>query len=193
MAVVSSYFWSAFPFDNLCVANSTVSSTYVGSWTITPLGTTSTVNNTEGDFMAEVSKDDTNFQYCLQDFLRYPMGQSHFPFIPSRQPAGLEWMTDQQETVTRIYGWTALAMCLLVFKTFGVLSTIVWFLCCIRQKYVPNGDVQGINFSDVPSISGYVPQFESPLFSYPLVACNIAEIDGSLLQWNDPGKLLASV
>lgn len=30
-----------------------------------------------------------------------------FPFVPSNQPEGDEWMTADQETVTSIYGWAA--------------------------------------------------------------------------------------
>jgi hypothetical protein len=57
-----------------------------------------------------------------------------------------------------------------------------------RGTFETCGDDQGINFSDVPSISSYVPQVESSVFSYPLLAANIDHIDSDLLDWNDPDR-----
>ena len=32
----------------------------------------------------------------------------------------------------------------------------------------------------------YIPQVESSLFSYPLLACNVDDIDKDMLDWTDP-------
>ena len=46
-----------------------------------------------------------------------------------------------------------------------------------------DGDDQGIPFSEVASRSAYIPQVRSPLFSYPLIACNSELIDEELFDW----------
>lgn len=52
----------------------------------------------------------------------------------------------------------------------------------------PAGEDQGIPFSGVKSISTYVPQVESNVHSYPLLACNIDGIDPELFDWTDPSR-----
>ena len=60
-----------------------------------------------------------------------------------------------------------------------------------RSSYQASGDDQGINFSKVPTISSYIPQVHSKVFSYPLLACNIDRIDCDLLDWTDPDRPFA--
>jgi hypothetical protein len=175
LAILSSYYWSAFPFDNLCAGNTTVNETYAGSWIVTPVGTPTKTNSSGGDYATQVDAADLIYQFCLQDFFRFPRGEYRFPFIPEFQPEGLEWMTSEQESVTRIYGWSALILSFLVVLVF------------IKDSYDPTGKDQGLNFSEVPSISSYVPQVESKVYSYPLLACNVDAIDHDLLEWTDPG------
>ena len=54
-----------------------------------------------------------------------------FPFIPSQQPVGDEWMTEEQETVTTIYGWAAVVAIGLVCFMYlqGWMEQITQFLC----------------------------------------------------------------
>jgi hypothetical protein len=113
MAVVSSYDWAGFPFDNLCgtfilttvlsfrsgleasltkapfLADSgePVNPIYDGTHTITTLGSHSTTNVTVNIFS-------TGFSYCLQEMLL-----QRFPALPDNS----EWiMTKDQVTVTTI-------------------------------------------------------------------------------------------
>ena len=44
----------------------------------------------------------------------------------------------------------------------------------------------GENFSDLDVVNLYIPQVESPVFSYPLLACSIDNIDVEMLDWTDP-------
>ena len=104
----------------------------------------------------------------FKDFFRFPRDVKSFPFVAEHQPEGAEWMTDEQETVTNIYGWAAvgvLAIVLLFFITRWYKS----FESVFRGTYKACGADQEIAFSDVPSISTYVPQVDSPVFSYPLL------------------------
>jgi hypothetical protein len=181
MAILSSYYWSAFPFDNVCATESTVNATLVGTWEVT-----ANSNKTETSFVV-VEASDWTYQYCLQDFFRYNTSEAAFPFIPKFQRQGQEWMTDDQEIVTLVYGWTVVAVVTAICLKFayGWFNT---FMTLFRGSYESRGDDQGISFSDVPSISAYVPQIESAVFSYPLLACHCGGIDEALLDWSDPDR-----
>lgn len=50
------------------------------------------------------------------------------------------------------------------------------------------GDDQGIAFSDVAARNGYIPQVNSALFAYPLIACDSEQVDSELYEWNDPDR-----
>lgn len=177
MALLSSYIWSAFPFDNLCMNEGANAPTFAGAWLVTPL---------EGD-VEEVTLDDSDgsFRYCLQDFFR--ISGENFPFISKNQPDGEEWMTSEQETVTDIYGWSAVGVMSLVAISF-LLGWCEGIRSLFRGTYDPRGDDQGIPFSEVPSINAYVPEVESPVFSYPLLACSVESLDKELLEWTDPDR-----
>lgn len=171
MAILSSYYWSAFPFDNICPDEGTES--YGGTWEVEFGNETLT---TEVDGL---------YRFCLQDFFRYDTFS--FPFVSQQQREGEEWMTAEQEEITNVYGWTTVGVLGIIIASF------VWgwfgnFQSLFRGTYEAKGEDQGINFSEVPSISTYIPQVESPVFSYPLLACNIDGIDHELLDWTDPDR-----
>ena len=96
-------------------------------------------------------------------------------------------MTSNQVAVTNIYGWSAVGVVIIILISF-VIGWYHGLMGFFRGSYEPCGDDQGINFSDVPSINSYVPEVESPVFSYPLLACNIDNIDADLLEWTDPDR-----
>eukprot|EP00977_Amphora_coffeiformis_P013123 scaffold3376_cov151-Amphora_coffeaeformis.AAC.3 len=107
MALMSSYYWAGFPFDNLCPLDTTVNETWIGNWT-------------------DVGKKTTD--------------------------------------------------------------VVTGFMHLFHGTYEARGDDMNIPFSEVASISAYVPQVESPVYSYPLLACNIDGIDPDLLDWTDPDR-----
>ena len=147
MAIVSSYYWASFRFDNLCrkssmfailamclrlyiahsffartvvddvaldptYMNTGVASDRTGEWDLITLGTGMELKD------ITVSPDSQVYKYCFQDMIRQP-GKS-FPAVPSNQPEGSEWMSEEQEQVTRIYGWTSVAVLVVVFLS------IIW-------------------------------------------------------------------
>jgi hypothetical protein len=182
MAVLSSYYWAGFPFDNLCLEeNPTANASYVGEWTITPFNHSETV-----DIMIPTDGE-VNYKYCLQDFFRFPKADKAFPFIPEFQLEGQEWMTTDQELVTNIFGWSSVGVLVIIVLSF-VCGWYHGFMGLFRGSYDARGEDQGINFSDVPSINSYIPEVKSPVFSYPLLACNIDSIDEDLLEWHDPDR-----
>lgn len=94
-------------------------------------------------------------------------------------------MTPEQEDQTEIWGWVSVGFAGVVVAVIllGILKA-----CCIPKRYRPRGDDQGICFSDVETISSYVPQINSPIFAYPLVACNVELFDDELFDWKDPDR-----
>lgn len=178
MAIMSSYYWSGFPYDNLCeITDQELNATYTGSWKVTS-GSSSPI---------DVSMSETVYKHCIQDFFSFPKGARAFPFIPNFQLEGQEWMTEDQELATKIYGWSSVGVMILVLLRF-LYSWHDSFASYFRGTYETRGDDQGINFSDVPSINSYVPQVESPVFSYPLLACKIDGLDVGLLDWADADR-----
>lgn len=185
MSVVSAYSLSGMPFDNLCVnEEERLDPIYLGSWNITTEGSgekrkATVETNTDNVF------DNHPFEYCFQDLFR-TKGRS-FPPLPKWQPEGSEWMTEDQETVVTLNGWFSVVVVIFVLLSF----LWIWFneiKGLFGSTYEPSGEDQHINFSDVPSISTYVPQVTSNVFSYPLLACNIKGIDTNLFEWTDPDR-----
>jgi len=172
MIMMSSYYWSAFPFDNLCITDSTVDASIAGSYEFR--------NETE-----VLRVGDPIYKPCRQDFFRYRWDELSFPFIASNQPEDAEWMTDDQQLLSDVFGWTAVGVIGFVFLSF-VGRWLMGLCSSFRGTYDACGEDQNINFSDVPSINTYVPQVQSEVYSYPLLACHVDDIDKDLLDWTDP-------
>lgn len=133
-----------------------------------------------------VDKGDLSFHFCQQDFFRIN-GTANFPAIPAFQPEGLEWMTEDQEMLTAVYGWTSVA----VLGIFALTLMYGWFkaiMILFRGTYKASGDDMGVSYSEVQSINTYIPQIDSPVFSYPLLACSIEGIDEDLFDWTDSDR-----
>lgn len=114
MVVISSFYWSGFPFDNICPDENI---SYTGNFTVIQ----------ELDEDEEVKKEnvtftneDLDYRFCSQDLIRTGLGSglNTFPFVPSNQPVGDEWMNEDQEMVTLIFGWTSVVITVLVFLKF---------------------------------------------------------------------------
>ena len=184
MAIISSYYWSGFPYDNLC-SNQSINATYAGEFTVFPLSASYTGYGENVSFTDE----DVDYRFCNQDFMAIGGGFS-FPFVPTMSNAKTnpnEWMTDDQITTTTYFGWAAVGIAGLVVLKF-VYGWWTMFLDRYRSTYSAVGDDQGIRYSDVTSRSAYIPQVHSPLFAYPLVACNTDVIDEELYDWTDPDR-----
>jgi hypothetical protein len=186
MAILSSYYWAGFPFDNLCLnedASAASKATFVGDWIIYPFDPALPTVHTGIEF--PVNGD--LYQPCLQDFFRFPLSDKGFPFVSWFQLEGQEWMTYDQEIITDIFGWSSVGVVVIILFSFA-RSWYNSFMHLFRGSYEACGDDMGINFSDVPSISSYIPEVQSPVISYPLLACHIDRIDTELLEWTDPDR-----
>jgi hypothetical protein len=177
MAVISAYTWSGFPYDNLCKDSEPLDADqYANDWELTVEGKNTTVLGftlySVPDIMEEftISANSETYRFCNQD-LRMNQEKS-FPAIPSFQTEGYEWMTDDQERVTLVYGWTtvavvALAVLAIVWRLFQWAANIVFGF------YMPRGRDMMRNYSDIYAIEAYIPQVQSPLFEYVILWPNV--------------------
>ena len=95
MAVVSSYIYSGFPFDNLCAENVSHSA-YYGTWKIT--------DGKGQESNAVIEPGVRSYHYCDQFLAPF------FPALPKAQPSGSTWMTAEQERLTVITGWVSVGV-----------------------------------------------------------------------------------
>jgi hypothetical protein len=206
MAIVSSYAWAQFPYDNLCDPTD-------------PTDVTSGFGNKNytnvillnGDSVTvEVKEEhDTSVVFCNQNWRE--QSDIFFPPTSRVQPEDARWMDDSQEDLTDVYGWTALA-CLVSFVLIFFGGTVTrLFLSLFRGVHAPDGQKQEIDFSKsptagsvciimyrmkhtntmpgcVPEIFCYIPQIKLKSFPFPFLACNIDDMDQDLIGWSDPAN-----
>ena len=128
MAMFSAFYWSAFPYDNLCDTGNTIGDVhpaYSGGFSISPdlpVPFLQRLFGKDGDFRKEntfdISLDATVpiYTYCNQDFFSPGYGIP-FPLSPSLQEGrGGEWMTPTQEQITTIFGWSSFAVVIAVIS-----------------------------------------------------------------------------
>jgi hypothetical protein len=145
MALVSSYYWASFPFDNVCETSTRVPETKTGNWVIEVIAAKGIAHKMINTI--SLSQDDIQYKFCVQDFMRYPTGYVRFPYVPRNQIPGSEWMTNDQEIVTNIYGWSAVGILFIVLLSF-VWKWYLGFMQLFRGSYEPCGDDMEIDFSD---------------------------------------------
>lgn len=172
MAVVSSYCWAHFQFDNLCPTDE-VDQNYFGEWVIP-----SETSSIDTDIMYHEINETTQFyKFCQQNMLR--AGYLRFPALPSYQPDGLEWMSNDQERLTLIFGWISLAMLVSI-----MIVCLKLFIMKLTKTYEPRGgiDDEKMSFSSLRT-PAYIPSVESSTIPYPLVACPVSDISEELFGW----------
>lgn len=181
MNVWSSYHYARFPYDNLCTTEFTAGSDYAGNYTIYTEG-----NAGDEDYAEQVQIDytDVAYKYCDQDILS---SNFQFPATSRAQSEDNEWMTDDQETIVDIFGWSGFGgvLALLAMK-YGFMA---WgYVCsCFRGTYENDSKDMRINFSSLDGICAYVPQIRYyAKENFPLIATNFEDIDPKFMDWEDP-------
>ncbi len=126
--------------------------------------------------------DDNGYEFCNQDMF----GTRLIP-LPRFQKE-VNWMTPSQEKITSLYGWTGI-IGLVIGLSFLLKNVIYHGIGSIfRSTYEPDGKDQLINFHQVKhleEVQAYIPQLRENGFEYPLIACDITNIDHDLLGWKD--------
>jgi hypothetical protein len=113
MAIISGYYWSGFPYDNLCEDHSTpLDPEYLGHHSFdynfkdtTFLGFT-LITAADINVSFTIEPDAQVYKFCDQDL----RGWTTFPPLPTWQEEGSEWMTPDQEDVVSLFGWVAVGM-----------------------------------------------------------------------------------
>jgi hypothetical protein len=82
-------------------------------------------NNEEGD------DDSSAYKYCNQNF--YASGV--FPPLPRFQPEDGKWMTESQEIVTSLYGWTSIVVIVVASFAFLRNTIIPWVRGIYESTY----------------------------------------------------------
>lgn len=163
--LVSAYAWLQFPYDNLCDPDQP----------ITGASGVYQYQAPDGTIIPTTVTQDTEVVFCQQSWLYL----DRFPFPPTSalQPAGLTWMRGSQETLTDVYGWFSLAV-LVFFIVFLFGAAITRFLFSwFRGVYSPAGQDQHIDFSSNSEMTAYVPQIKRGGFAFPMLACDVDQLD----------------
>ena len=184
MALISAYAWSGFPYDNACEDFDTdLPQSMIGNWTETIEEVKTSLFGFDLFHLPErnvnytIREDSQVYKYCNQD-LRDTNGG--FPPLPSRQPAGVEWMESDQENVLWFFGATCISILIIVIGLY--IDKLVF-----RKKgYREDSIVDPTKFSEVKQIDTYIPEARSPFFNFPLILVNVDGIDERLYGWNDP-------
>ena len=142
LAVMSNFYWSAFPFDNLCkMENTTVDEDLYGNYTL---------NITKNDFFfgseqefeyAIVNATSYAYRFCPQDYL-LGMGWPQFPFFYGKGPDGGAWMSDEQQNLSFLFGWTAVGVLCLTGAKF-IMYGMTW----LRNQFYAEYDVSRLTTS----------------------------------------------
>ena len=176
-ATMNAFFWSGFPYDDLCPSNDPVPESYLGEHILVAPGgglTAITIASSEQTIA---------YEPCNQDFLAY----SPMVLLPLPMFQEMRWMSDGQEAIVHLHCWTSLVVAgiALSYVLFDYLSDSLTSI--FRGNYHSNRDIYGTDLSDIPGsvFSAYVPQIKVKGFRYPLIACDIRKFDKRFIGWLD--------
>jgi hypothetical protein len=164
LAFVSAYAWAQFPYDNLCDIEEYKGRARSGTYTnVTMLNKT---------VVSEIVVEQTApVLYCSQSW-RNVRGLS-FPPTSRIQPDGKVWMSDSQERLTDMYGYSALAILIGFIVFFFGHAIKQYILSFFRGVWRARGQSQKIDFSSNAEIFAYIPQVKLVGYPFPFLACNI--------------------
>ena len=98
-------------------------------------------------------------------------------------------MSQSQAKLASLYGFTCVIMIVAGFIALIKHQVVPMIEGLFRSTYEPDGEDQRISFSSVKhrqEVHAYIPQTVEKGFTYPLIACDIKELDKDLIGWSDP-------
>jgi len=180
-AIVSSYAYAEFPYDNLCDANDGSGGEGFGRSAV-PV---QFWNGTVGEI--DVPGTHSPAIFCQQNYIKLP--GFDFPALPSAQnKSSGEWMSDSQALLVTIFGWTSLAaLVIFVIVVFGnaIINAVRSIFSGEVKEHVVD---QKIDFSAVHEIFGYIPSVKAAGFLFPFLATDVDDVDSDLIGWHDPHR-----
>jgi hypothetical protein len=101
------------------------------------VGTFDAVSGKGNVVTVHISQGDQNYFFCNQDMMHFE--PPAFPAIPSNQPVGGEWMSDEQSFAV-VFGWTSLVvvvfvMCIFVNALRRMLAPIFFRVYKVRRGW----------------------------------------------------------
>jgi hypothetical protein len=196
MAIFCSYYWSSFPFDNICNTD-VVNADYIGTFELTPFDPetgSKYLDANETEIIVSYAENDPLYSWCNQDFLaparyeNFGMGGHSFPFTPQTHSDKIDpelYMSQEQLISTTYFGWGALAILIVVIAKMLVSWYLIWRQNMYGRYKAPLGELQGIIFSELESKNAYIPKAKSEAFAYPLIACKVQGLDKELFDFKD--------
>ena len=175
MVMLSSFYWSAFPFDHLCQTDERLPEEFHGAYDV---GNGETI---------ELGNDDFIYKYCAQTLAG--LRSAEFPAAPRLQPKWGKWMTAEQERVVQLFGLANISVIVVINGIF-VLRAKHAIELLFRHDYKSReiGGVHETRFSEVENISTFVPQVTSSCYCRPLLACK--GYNTNLIDWKVSLKAL---
>jgi len=183
-ALVCAYDFSQFPYDRICAGVTTSQ----GEFAI------ENFRDSKGNNASDVIGQNDNIvvqnetvRVCNEKKCCQEIGFD-FPPIPEvLQSDEFNYMSDDQENISLVYGWTSVGL-IVAFAVIAFGGALMKFIKSLfKSVYSPVGQDQKIDFSSIRDIDGYIPQVRVGSYSYPLIACDIDDIDLTLIGWTDPG------
>jgi len=191
VSIFSAYFYSGFPYDNLCTVDDT-DEAYIGEYEIR-----SYYQSELHYHPVSVNATAQFYEFCNMDyrsnaFPTLPIYQEKVSIAFTQSTNGLAprvhtWMTKKQSILCATFGWTSIAF-IIVIGLRIILDFIMEIKLWFKSDYEPAGMDMQMNFSNVDVISAYIPQVRSDMFLYPLIACDVEHIDEDLFDWKDPDR-----
>lgn len=179
LLLMSELYWSAYPFDNVCendetVGESNVTASAIGKHSLVSMAGESSTRD------VFVSQSDTMYRHCDQNYLEHLSGLLAFFEMETD-----DWMSDDQQYLTYIFGLVCLTFAMILIVLECKYDAFPMIYRTIFGRFYTEERDSGSKFSDQPNIRVYVPQAPHPLLSYPLIACNIDDLETNRLGWVD--------
>lgn len=187
--VTSAHYWAYFPYDRVCKSDEAFE---VGSYTAISSGENKEEETIEINDAAAVRVCSSETQICCQEmtdrFSFAVLWKRLMPTLDNLSTDDLEWMSSQQEDLNQVYGLTAFVIVILFLTVMIVKPAFSFLYSLYKGSYSPDGQDQGVDFSSVKDMIGYIPRIYFGNHTYPMIACNTDNVDNALLGWNDPEK-----
>lgn len=110
-----------------------------------------------------------------------------FPAIPANQPEGGEWMSSSQDFCS-VYGWTSVVIVCYVAGIFlnSMRKKLAPIFFRVYDRHATALERANEPFSKIPSIYAYVPQAIVAGHLFPVLLCDVSDVNPEVIGWEDP-------